>query len=143
MLVLSDIHNMQCLREESHGHESKSQSRGKDGSLFENFGRNCGLFASSKLNSNKDNDQKTKSKETSPYSRILPWMLKASPLKSKEKTNNRTDEKRSSHNIQFLNLLCQGNIGEFPVWILKEEENGEDGYRSKWKINLSRIRPET
>jgi hypothetical protein len=90
-----------------------------------------------------DDENQAGSQEIAPYFRIAPWIDDTTPLKSQKETDDGTDEKEGSQEVDFANLLLGGKLAVFSIWVLEEEENDGDGNSAEWQIDpeLQRSQP--
>jgi hypothetical protein len=110
--------------------------------LFDNPRRNCSFVAFIKLKSDKDGNQNSKDHKESDDLAVLPGILAATPLQSKEYANNSGNEDGCTFEIHKSKLLFPGESGDVlsrRLWILKEEQDEGDGHGPEGKVDVETL----
>lgn len=104
--------------------------------MAENAQRDRGAVAFTDLNSDEDNDEETKPNEKANDTARFPREGSATPLESKEKADNTTDEQASTKNVYLFDLLPSGQIADLANRVLEENQDSQESYAAEREIDL-------
>jgi hypothetical protein len=124
------------LRVQSHGEETRVERRNQYCTVLDqNTWWQSSSVSQLDLERNEDADQKSETEKTSPNLAVAPRICGTSPLQSKQKTDDGTDQEEGTQEIDLLDLFLGSHVGVSSLRVLKEEKHCYQSYAAEGEID--------